>query len=159
MSNEEMEELYDKLSQIDSDLANGFLSATDKYQYLRDIEPSLEGNSDYTDVYANLGEFIGDRNSRLSKFYKELNGKKPTQARMNSFLDKNSDISTKDVNDWFDKTNYWKDYETKVREQEAGKIRRQREIEGRLIGEDRKKNWGFLQNLLSIDYHLLLSEL
>lgn len=152
MSNEEMEELYDKLSQIDSDLANGFLSAPDKYQYLRDIEPSLEGNSDYTDVYANLGEFIGDRNSRLSKFYKELNGKKPTQARMNSFLDKNADISAEDVNAWFDKTNYWKDYETKVREQEAGKIRRQREIEGRLIGEDRKKNWGFLQNILASDY-------
>lgn len=152
MSNEEMEELYNKLSQIDSDLANGLLSAKDPYQYLRDIEPSLEGNSDYTDVYSNLGDFIGDRNSRLSKLYKELNGKKPTVARMNSFLDKNSDISAKDVNDWFDKTNYWKDYETKVREQEAGKIRRQREIEGRLIGEDRKKNWGFLQNILASDY-------
>jgi len=152
MSDEQLERIADALNNIDTELTNQFINAKDKYKWLRDMAPTLEGYTDFTDNFKNIEDFIGDRNTRLMNFYKEQKGNKPTEARMQSFLDKNSDISAKDVNTWFDKTNYWKDYETKVREQEAGKIRRQREIEGRLIGEDRKKNWGFLQNLLASDY-------
>lgn len=152
MSDEQLERIAEALNNIDQELTNQFINAKDKYKWLRDMAPTLEGYTDFTDNFKNIEDFIGDRNTRLMNFYKDQNGNKPTEARMQSFLDKNSDISAKDVNDWFDKTNYWKDYETKVREQEAGKIRRQREVEGRLIGADRKKNWDFLQNLLASDY-------
>lgn len=157
MSNEEMEELYNKLSEIDADLASGLLTATDKYKYLRDIEPSLEGNSDYTDIYSNLEDFIGDRNTRLSKFYNELKGKKPSTARMNSFLDKNADISAKDVNDWFDKTNAFKEYEIERRTKEANKLRRKLEVEGKYTDinnpeEAKARNWGWKRNMLASDY-------
>lgn len=157
MSNEEMEELYDKLSKVDSDLVSGLLSAPDKYKYLRDIEPSLEGNSNYTDIYANLDDFIGDRSTRLSKFYNELKGKKPSKARMNSFLDKNRDISEQDVNSWFDKTNYWKEYEEDVRNKEADRTRRKLEVEGKYTNindpeDSNKRNWNWWRNLLASDY-------
>lgn len=152
MSDEQLERIAEALNNIDQELTNQFINAEDKYKWLRDMAPTLEGYTDFTDNFKNIEDFIGDRNTRLMNFYKDQNGNKPTEARMQSFLEKNSDISAKDVNDWFDKTNYWKEYETKVREQEAGKIRRQLEVEGRLIGEDRKKNWGFLQNILASDY-------
>lgn len=143
MSNEELQKLYNKLEEIDYNLAAGLYKAKDPYQYLRDIEPSLEGNSSYTDVYSNLDDFIGDRNTRLAKFYNSLNGKKPSASRLNSFLDKNSDITAEDVNTWFDKTNEYKEYYKQEREKEAGKVRRKKEIE---------KDWSLMNKLLSSDY-------
>lgn len=143
MSNEELQELYNKLEQIDYNLAAGLLKANDPYQYLRDIEPSLEGNSSYTDVYANLDDFIGDRNTRLAKFYISLKGNKPSASRMNSFLNKNSDITAEDVNAWFDKTNEYKEYYKQERAKEAGKTRRKREVE---------KEWSLWNKLISSDY-------
>lgn len=155
MSNEQINQIINRLGELGESgqaLIPGFLASDNKDQYIRDLTPTLEMISKYTDNYSNVEDFIGDRNTRLSKFYKDLNGKKPSKARMYSFVSKNPDISEQDVNTWFDKTNYWKDYETKVREQEAGKIRRQREVEGRLTGKDRDKNWGFIQNVLASDY-------
>lgn len=147
MSDEQLELIYDKLNNIDHSLAEGLLAAKDKYQYLRDIEPSLEGNSDYTDVYANLEDFIGDRSTRLAKFYTELKGKTPSFARLNSFIDKNSDISKEDVLKWFKKTNEYKEYYKQQRAKEAGKTRRKMEID-----KEWKQGLGWLNNLLSSDY-------
>lgn len=128
MSDEQLERIAEALNNIDQELTNQFINAEDKYKWLRDMAPTLEGYTDFTDNFKNIEDFIGDRNTRLMNFYKDQNGNKPTEARMQSFLDKNSDISAKDVNDWFDKTNQYKEDYNKERKYEAGRYKRIKEV-------------------------------
>jgi hypothetical protein len=148
MSDEQLERIAEALDNIDQELTNQFINAKDKYKWLRDMAPTLEGYTDFTDNFKNIEDFIGDRNTRLMNFYKDQNGNKPTEARMQSFLDKNSDISAKDVNDWFDKTNYWKEYEEGITKKEADRTRRKLEVEGKYTNinnpeDSNKRNWGW----------------
>lgn len=157
MSDEQLERIAEALNNIDQELTEQFINAKDKYKWLRDMSPALEGYTDFTDNFKNIEDFIGDRNTRLMNFYKDQKGNKPTEARMQSFLDKNSDISAKDVNDWFDKTNYWKGYEEDLRKKEADRTRREQEVEGKYTNindpeDSNRRNWGWLRNLLASDY-------
>lgn len=157
MSDEQLERIAEALNNIDQELTNQFINAKDKYKWLRDMAPTLEGYTDFTDNFKNIEDFIGDRNTRLMNFYKDQKGNKPTEARMQSFLEKNSDISAKDVNDWFDKTNYWKEYEEDLRKKEADRTRREQEVEGKYTNindpeDSNRRNWGWLRNLLASDY-------
>jgi hypothetical protein len=131
MSEEQITKIVNQLDDIGrSDLADKFKNAEDKLQYIKTvIAPILEDQEmKYTDKYSSIEDFIGDRNSRLSKLYKDMNGKKPGKARMTSFLDKNPDISEQDVNAWFDKTNQYKEDYKKEREYEAGRYKREKEV-------------------------------
>lgn len=157
MSDEQLERIAETLNNIDTSLTSQFINAKDKYKWLRDMAPALEGYTDFTDNFKNIEDFIGDRNTRLMNFYKDQKGNKPTEARMQSFLDKNSDISAKDVNDWFDKTNYWKEYEEDLTKKEADRTRRKLEVEGKYTNindpkDSDKRNWGWLRNMLASDY-------
>lgn len=160
MSNEQINQIINRLGELGESgqaLIPGFLSADDKVKYIRDLAPRLEMISKFTDNYSNVEDFIGDRNTRLSKFYKDLDGKKPSKARMNSFLDKNPDISEQDVNDWIDKTNYWKEYEEDVRNKEADRTRRKLEVESKYVNindpeDSDKRNWPWWRNVLASDY-------
>ena len=142
MSDEQLERIAGVLDGIDPNLTSQFINAKDKYKWLRDNSQLLEGYSDYTDNFKNIEDFIGDRNTRLMNFYKDQKGNKPSEARMQSFLEKNSDISDKDVNEWFDKTNYWKNYYEEEGKKEAGINRRKKEV----------KEWGLKRKLLASDY-------
>lgn len=160
MSNEQIKQIINRLGELGESgqyLIPGFLASDNKDQYIRDLAPTLEMISKYTDKYSNVEDFIGDRNTRLSKFYKDLDGKKPSKARMYSFVSKNPDISEQDVNAWFDKTNYWKDYEEGLTKKEADRTRRKLEVEGKYTNindpeDSNKRNWGWLRNLLASDY-------
>lgn len=132
LSDEQITQIVNQLDDIGrSDLADYFIESNDKLSYLRnEIAPILEEqDTKYTDKYSSIDEFIGDRNSRLSKLYKDLDGKKPGKARMYSFLDNNPDISEQDVNEWFDKTNAYKEDYIKERKYEADRIKRAKEVE------------------------------
>lgn len=131
MSNEQINQIINRLGELGESgqaLIPGFLASDNKDQYIRDLAPTLEMISKYTDNYSNVEDFIGDRNTRLSKFYKDLDGKKPSKARMYSFVSKNPDISEQDVNTWFDKTNQYKEDYKKEREYEAGRYKRAKEV-------------------------------
>lgn len=157
MSDEQLERIAEALNNIDPELTNEFINAKDKYKWLKDMATTLEGYTEFTDNFKNIEDFIGDRNTRLMNFYKDQKGNKPSDARMMSFLDKNPDISSKDVNDWFDKTNYWKEYEEEIRKKEADKYRRNLEVEGKYTNinnpeDSDKRNWGRIRNILASDY-------
>lgn len=131
MSNEQINQIINRLGELGESgqaLIQGFLASDNKEQYIRNIAPTLEMISKYTDNYSNVDDFIGDRNTRLSKFYKDLDGKKPSKARMYSFVSKNPDISEQDVNAWFDKTNQYKEDYKKEREYEAERYKRAKEV-------------------------------
>lgn len=160
MSNEQINQIINRLGELGESgqaLIPGFLASDNKDQYIRDLAPTLEMISKYTDNYSNVEDFIGNRNTRLSKFYKDLDGKKPSKARMYSFVSKNPDISEQDVNAWFDKTNYWKEYEEDLRKKEADRTRRKLEVEGKYTNinnpeDSDNRNWGKVRNILASDY-------
>lgn len=131
MSEEQISKIVNQLDDIGrSDLADNFIKSKDKLQYVKTvIAPILEDqDTEYTDQYSSIEDFIGDRNSRLSKLYKDMDGKKPGKARMASFLDKNPDISEQDVNTWFDNTNQYKEDYKKEREYETERYNREKEV-------------------------------
>lgn len=128
MSDEQLERIAEQLNEIDQNLTNEFIKSNNKEQWLRNNASILEGYSDYTDKYSNIEDFIGDRYTRLSKFYKELDGEQPSKARMQSFLEKNPDISAKDVNEWFIKSNNYKEDYIKERQMEADRFERIKEV-------------------------------
>ena len=105
-------------------------------------EDVLEQYSDYTDKYANYGEFLSDKNKVLKDFYDSQNGRMPSKARMMSFTKKHPYISEEDVNKWFTNVNKYKEEEIKARDEEAGKIRRAREV----------KEWPLWRNMMASDY-------
>ena len=71
MSDEQLERIAEVLNNIDQELTNEFINAKDKYKWLRDMAPTLEGYTDFTDNFKNIEDFIGDRNTRLMNFYKD----------------------------------------------------------------------------------------
>lgn len=99
MSDEQIERLKQQLDAIDQGLTEQFSAAPDKEKWLVDNAGRLEGYSDFTDNYKNIADFIGDRNTRLANFYKDMEGKEPSEARLYSFTNKNPDISADDVKD------------------------------------------------------------
>ena len=139
MSDEELTSYVHKLDEIDPTrkLTQAFLSSGK----LPSAEV-LEGYSNYTDKYSNYDEFMGDKNKVLMDFYDSQRGVMPSQARIKSFQKKHPSISAEDINKWFTNVNKYKEEEIKARDDEAGKIRRAREV----------KEWGPWRNLMASDY-------
>ena len=131
MSIEQISKIANQLAEIDDDnntLLRQFLDASDKDKWLKDNSATFEGISKFTDKYKNFGDFMGDRDSRIGNLYKDLDGKEPTAARLQSFTDKNPDISADDVKQWFKKANNYKEDELKQREYEYQRALREREV-------------------------------
>jgi hypothetical protein len=102
----------------------------------------LEEYPGFTDRYDSYEEFIGDKNALLKKLYDSQNGKMPSSARLQSFIEKHPTVSAEDVNKWFTNVNKYKEEENKARDEEAGKVRRAREV----------KEWPLWRDLMASDY-------
>ena len=126
MTDSQRDEILNKLGDIDPELAESFSKSSDPEKWLK--EANLEGYSEFTDNYESLGDFVGDRNKILFKLYQDMDGKMPSGPRMQSFREKHPEISEEDIVDWFNKTNKHKEEDLKEREEEAGRIRRSREV-------------------------------
>lgn len=141
MTDSQRDEILNKLGDIDPALAESFSQSSDPEKWLK--EADLEGYSEFTDNYESLDDFIGDRDKILAKLYQNLDGKMPSGARMQSFREKHPDISEEDIVDWFNKTNEYKKQYEQEREEEAGRIRRSREI---------NEEWSLPKKIVSSGY-------
>lgn len=126
MTDSQRDEILNKLGDIDPALAESFSKSSDPDKWLK--EADLEGYSEFTDNYESLDDFIGDRDKILAKLYQNMDGKIPSGARMQSFREKHPEISEEDIVSWFNKTNEYKKQYEQEREDEAGRIRRSREV-------------------------------
>ena len=148
MSNEQMVDISNKLSEVDKELGMQFAYAPDKYKFLKDNEEVLRNNRNFTDVYNTYKDLVGDRMKRLDKLMKdrELYTKDITPAEMQSFLAKNPDIGESDVNEYITKSREYKKYYEDERKKQAGKTRREMEV----------KNWSkegpWYRNVMASDY-------
>lgn len=140
MTDSQRDEILNKLGDIDPALAESFSKSSDPDKWLK--EANLEGYSEFTDNYESLDDFIGDRDQILDKLYRNLDGKIPSGARMQSFREKHPDISEEDIVAWFNKTNQYKEDELKARQYEADRMKRAKEV----------KDLNFVVDALVSDY-------
>lgn len=103
----------------------------------------LEEYPGFTDRYDSYDDFIGDKNALLKKLYDSQNGKMPSSARLQSFIEKHPTVSAEDVNKWFTNVNKYREEEIKARDEEAGKVRRAREI---------REEWSLPKKIVSSGY-------
>lgn len=159
MNDKEIGEIGRKLHEIDPSgkLLNEFFYADDKDAWIKNAGGRLEGYRTYTDVYKNLEDFMANKYKVMNDLYTQLGGVKPSDARMYSINQKYKNIDRDELNEWFDKTNKYKEDIIKERQQKADVARRKKEVEGtytdRLNPEEAEaRNWGILRNVLTSDY-------
>ena len=123
MTDQQIENMANKIGEVAPNLVAVFLRNPDGFDY-----SLLEGETDFTDKYRGVSEFIGDKNKALQDLYVSQDGKTPTLARIASFREKHPDISEEEIRNWFDKTNQYKDEYTAQREYETAKQERAKEV-------------------------------
>lgn len=137
MTDQQIENMANKIGEVAPHLVAVFLRNPEGFDY-----SLLEGESDFTDKYRNLSEFIGDKNKLLSDLYSSQDGKTPSSARIASFREKHPDISEEDIKNWFEKTNKYKAMYEGEAKAEGARNKRGQEV----------KDWSTLKSLITSDY-------
>ena len=143
MTDEQKTKIIKNLMEVDETGALAQEFHKDPEKFMKEGPKILEGYSSYTDKYRTFDDFIGDRNKPLRDLYSDLKGDMPSNARILSFRKKHPDISEQEVVDYFNKTNEYKKQYEQEREEEAGRIRRSREI---------NEEWNPITKVLTSDY-------
>lgn len=135
-------DLYNKISELEG-VGPVLAKRWKDSGFSRDYLDQLENYVQFTEQYDTVDDFIGDKNKLLSKLYDNQKGNMPTDKRIYSFTQKHPDISKDEVIEYFNKTNEYKKQYEQEREEEAGRIRRSREI---------NEEWSLPAKLLTSDY-------
>lgn len=144
MSDKESEFIFNKLNNIDKNLAVQF-GNTDpekRKEFVLSLEPVLEGYSEYTDNYNSIYELTGDKYKILNKMYDDFKGKVPSESRLFSLQKKYPFISKEDIENYFSKVDAYRAELKKQDEYEFGKRKREKEV---------KSDWGW-RNYLASEY-------
>lgn len=141
MTDQEIETIANKIGEVAPDQVATFLRNPDAFDY-----NVLEGYSDFTDKYKNVADFLGDKNKIMMDLYKQFDGVMPGEARIYSLSQKYPWLNKEELQNWFDKTNKYREEYKAEREREAGKIRREQEVKERNMFDPR--------SLLSSDYEV-----
>lgn len=132
MTDQEIETIANKIGEVAPDQVAAFLRNPDAFDY-----NVLEGYSDFTDKYKNVADFLGDKNKIMMDLYKQFDGVMPGDARIYSLSQKYPWLNKEELQNWFDKTNKYREEYKAEREREAGKIRREQEIAERGLDDPR----------------------
>lgn len=135
MTDQEIETIANKIGEVAPDQVANFLANPEGFDY--DI---LEQNySDFTDKYKNVADFKGDKYKIMNEIYTQLEGNAPSYARFLSLQQKYPWLDAAELKDWFDKVSGFKKEFEAEREAEAGRIKREQEIQNR--GMDDPRYW------------------
>jgi len=139
MTPAEINTIANKLEELGrGDLADQFLKNPDAFDFT-----VLERDPNFTDKYANVAGFVGDKYKVLQDLYVQFDGKKPTDTRFESLKVKYPFLDRNELNEWFDKTNEFKKEYEQEREKEAKKQERVKEVE---------RDWSLPKKLVTTDY-------
>ena len=104
LTTEEIDNLYNKMVENGmSEEADLFIKDPSSFDFRL-----LEENPNFTDKYRNVDDFLGNKYKILEDLYKQLDGNKPSKARMESIQEKYPFINREELENWFDKTNKYK---------------------------------------------------
>lgn len=135
MTDQEIETIANKIGEVAPDQVANFLANPEGFDY-NILE---EGYSDFTDKYKNVADFKGDKSKIMNEIYTQLEGKAPSYARFLSLQQKYPWLDAAELKDWFDKVEGFKAEYKAERDYEAGKIKREQEIQNR--GMDDPRYW------------------
>jgi len=139
MTSAEINTIANKLEELGrGDLADQFLKNPNAFDFT-----VLERDPNFTDKYANVAGFVGDKYKVLQDLYVQFDGKKPTDTRFESLKVKYPFLDRNELNEWFDKTNEFKKEYEQERENEAKRQERVKEVE---------RDWPLPKKLVTTDY-------
>lgn len=139
MTPSQISDIYNKLQDLGlSKYAEQFYANPDAFDF-----SVLENNPNFTDNYSSVAEFTGDKYKLMQDLWNRFDGKKISQTRFETLKQKYPFLEKKELDEWFDKSNRYKEEYIKERETEAGKKRRELEV---------KNDWNALQHMLASDY-------
>lgn len=139
MTPSQISDIYNKLQDLGlSKYAEQFYANPDAFDF-----SVLENNPNFTDNYSSVAEFTGDKYKLMQDLWNRFDGKKISQTRFETLKQKYPFLEKKELDEWFDKSNRYKEEYIKERETEAGKKRRELEV---------KNDWNALQHILASDY-------
>lgn len=143
ITNETFDEVYNFLRhKVDRGAAEGFKNSTNKLAWLNKYWDRLELDEDWTDKYKSIEDIVGNKSKTFPSLYEELNGTKPSDARFATIKKKYPWIVREDLDEWFDKTNQYKDFYNEEATKEMNKNLRKKEV----------KDWDLYKKLLASDY-------
>lgn len=153
MTQAEIDAIANKLEDIGrGDLADQFLKNPDAFDF-----SVLENDPNFTDQYANVATFKGDKYKILQDLYNQFEGKKVSDTRFETLKEKYPFLDRKELDEWFDKSNQYRKMFEEERKAAAAKKRRELEVQGKYTDvndplDTAGRNWGFWRNLLTSDY-------
>ena len=144
MTQQEFEAIFDKLSQIDSNLAREFrkVPTEQRDEYLKTLPSKLENYELYTSKYNNFDDFIGNKFKILYDLYDQVDGKYPSKARIKTLQEKYPNITEEDIKQYFDLSKKYQEEYEKQDKYEVARKRREKEV----------KNWDPIRNALTSEY-------
>lgn len=144
MTEETFDQLYNFLmKRVSPDAAKGFKKAPNKADWINKYWDKLNEDSDWAETYKSKEDIFGNPSKTFPSLWEQYEGKILTDAQFDVLKKKYPWIRREELNDWFNKTNEYKDFYNEEAKKQAGINRRTKEI---------KEEWSFPKKVISSDY-------
>jgi len=149
MTEETFDQIYNFLmKKVSPEAAKGFKKAPNKAEWINKYWDKLNEDSDWAETYKSKEDIFGNPSKTFPGLWEQYEGKILTDAQFDVLKKKYPWIRREELNDWFNKTNEYKDFYNKEAKKQAGVNQRTKEVneEWKLTGDNK------LAGLLASDY-------
>jgi hypothetical protein len=149
MTEETFDQVYNFLmKKVSPEAAKGFKKAPNKAEWINKYWDKLNEDSDWVETYKSKEDIFGNPSKTFPSLWEQYEGKILTDAQFDVLKKKYPWIRREELNDWFNKTNEYKDFYNEEAKKQAGINRRTKEVrdEWKLTGDNP------LAGLLASDY-------
>lgn len=140
ITDETFDQVYNfLLKRVNPDAAKGFKKATNKAEWINKYWDALNEDSDWAETYKSKEDIFGNPSKTFPNLWEQYEGKILTDAQFDVLKKKYPWIRREELNDWFNKTNEYKDFYNEEAKKQAGINRRTKEVkdEWKLTGDNR----------------------
>ena len=144
MTEETFDQVYNFLvRRVSPEAAKGFKNSTNKAEWIDKYWDRLSEDSDWAETYKSKEDIFGNPSKTFPGLWEQYEGKILTDAQFDVIKKKHPWIRREELNDWFNKTNSYKDFYNEEAKKQAGINRRTKEI---------KEEWSLPKKVISSEY-------
>ena len=139
MTEETFDQVYNFLmKKVSPEAAKGFKKAPNKAEWINKYWDKLNEDSDWAETYKSKEDIFGNPSKTFPSLWEQYEGKILTDAQFDVLKKKYPWIRREELNDWFNKTNEYKDFYNEEAKKQAGINRRTKEVrdEWKLFGNN-----------------------
>ena len=138
ITNETYDQVYNLLLKVSPDAAKGFKKAPNKAEWINKYWDRLNEDSHWAETYKSKEDIFGNPSKTFPNLWEQYEGKILTDAQFDVLKKKYPWIRREELNDWFNKTNEYKDFYNTEAKKQAGINRRTKEVkdEWKLTGDN-----------------------